>query len=347
VFGAYLGTTLVQDLTIQTIISATTVDVAEQVMFLGATGLSWTLRKKVLTLSDIPGGILFPDGQEGTVAVPDDEVHIGGAYDVHVRGSDFDETTLAIDNVTDDDPLLSGLELRVAAGNVDLYDMVPGIDYDENDTTWQLFETAAFHGYALQILEGVDAGVYRIIGVRQVVGAPTAVVLDPVPTNPGATEYRWRLFDVLNVDLVDPKETRINGNDLRTVQGTSIVDTSSGMDFSVYGVAQGDVLRIVDGYDEGDYALTADPIAPSFDKLQIDTEMTRSGSNIDFIVFRRRRRGGAAARPSQVGGDSRQLQPAVGVLGSVRQACRHPESGVPEPRARGEVGPVRRRARAD
>jgi len=185
VFEAFGLSVLVRDLPVLQVVNSTDIDVEDQVMILGATGLRWTLRKSELTLSGIPGGILFPDTATGTVDVPDGEVHVGGAYDVHVRGTDFDEATLAIDNVTDDEPLLSGLELQISTGgNVFVLDYVEGTDYDQDDAVWDIFENADVFTYALQILEGVDAGVYRIIRTSQVAGAAPTLTLDPEPTNP-------------------------------------------------------------------------------------------------------------------------------------------------------------------
>lgn len=299
VFEAFGGSSIrVRDMSVLRVVSSTDIDLQEQVMALGATDLRWTLRKRALTLSDIPGGILFPDSDNGTVDTLDDEVHIGGCYDVHVRGSDFDEATLTLDNVTDDQPLLSGLELQIdtALGDVSLLDYVLGADYDVDDETYQIFQSADLHSYTLQIMEGVDAGAYRILSVQQVAGSAVSLVIDPSPTNPGATLYRWRLFDDINIDLVEPKETRLGGEDLRTLQGSDIVDTSSGVNFDAYGVAEGDTLRILDGPDAGDYALVADPIPPSFDKLQVDTELTQSRSSIGFTIFRPNG-GGGIERP--------------------------------------------------
>ena len=248
VFGAFGGTVLTLDLPVLRVVSASDIDVQDQLMVLGETALYWTLRRRSLTLSGIPGGILFPDSDNGTVDIPDNEIHVGGAYDVHVRGLDFDEATLVLDNVTDDEPLLQGSKLVIGGGGgVTLQDLLEGTDYDENDATWQILERADIFTYALQILEGVDAGVYRITAVNQTVGAYVGLTLDPVPTNPGVTEYRWRLFDEINIDLVEPKETRFEGEDMRTLQGSDIVDTVSGMDFSAYGVAEDDILRILDG----------------------------------------------------------------------------------------------------
>ena len=293
VFEAFGSTVVARDLPVRDVISDTDIEVEDQVMVLGLSGLRWTLRKRAITLSTIPGGILFPDSANGTVDIPDDEIHVGGSYDVHLRGSDFDEATIIIDNITDDVPLLQGSRLVVGSGGaVTLQDLLEGTDYDEGDETWQTIERADLFSYALQILEGVDAGAYRIIQVTQASGSAVELQLDPEPTNPGATEYRWKLFDEINVDLVEPKETRYEGEDLRTIQGSDVVDTASGVDFSAWGVAKDDTLRILSGPDAGDYALAADPIAPSFDQLQLDANLTQSQSNLEFVIFRPNGAGG-------------------------------------------------------
>lgn len=293
VFGATGPVVAAKDFDIRSVAGSNEVLLENQELILGSSGLAWTLRKRELTLSAIPGGILFPDTANGTVSVPDDEVHIGGAYDVHVRGIDFEEGTLLIENVTDDEPLLSGFEANITASSkVELGDYQLNIDFEEGDAVGAVFESSELFGYTLQILEGVDAGSYRIIRVVQPSGAPVVLTLDPTPTAPSTGPFRWRLFDEINIDLVDPKETRISGNDLRTVQGSDIVDTVSGINLSDYGVAEDDVLRILDGPNAGDYALLADPLAPSFEKIQVDKALSSSGSNFGFTIFRPNTAGG-------------------------------------------------------
>lgn len=286
-----------RDINVSGIYGANELDLEDQVMVIGSSSCRWTLRRRELTISSLPGGIVFPDTANGTVAIPDGEVHVGGAYDVHVRGSSFDEATLVISNVTDDEPLLAGEELTVESGTpntVKLNGLVMGLDYDEFDDTYDLLESAELLGYSLQILDGGPgvAGNYRILRSTQVAATAVELELTPAPSNPGVTQYRWRLFDEINIDLVEPKESRISGSDLRTLQGSDVVDTSGGINFSDYGVAEGDTIRILTGEDADDYSLVADPIAPSFDSLQIDTELSRSASNLQFIIFRPNDAGG-------------------------------------------------------
>lgn len=295
VFGAFGGATPARDLSITRIVGANQVDCEEQLMSLGATGLRWTLRKKELTLSTIPGGILFPNTAFGEMTVPDGEVHVGGCYDVHVRGSDFEESVLSIESISDDQPLLSGSDVQVISitGFVRFNSMSMGVTYEEGDETYQAIANAAKYGYTLQILEGPNSGNYRVTYANQQAGFPPVLTVTPAPPVVSVNTYRWRLLDEINIYLPEPKETRVTGDDLRTIQGQYVVDTVGGTNFDEFGVAQDDTLRILGGPDAGDYRVVADPLAPSYDKLQLDRPLTRSKADLDYLVFKPNPAGGA------------------------------------------------------
>ena len=305
VWDAFGPVIMAQDLDIMVVLDPNTVDFDTQTMFFGAgssiqswqtvvTPLRWTLRKRTLTLSDIPGGILFPDGPNGTVTVPDDEVHIGGTYDVYVRGSDFDEGTVTFSDLTDDDPILEGTQLFTGSDTnlVTLDGLMLDSNYEEGDSTYTALDNAGRFGFTLQILTGVDAGNYQVQLVAQVSAASPVITLDQNLTSPAlAGPFKWRLVDVLDIDLIEPKETKLDGSDLRTVQGSATVDTVSGTDFNEFGVSEDDVMRILSGPDEGDFSITADPASP-FDKLILDRALTQSQSDLDYIIFRPNPSGG-------------------------------------------------------
>lgn len=296
-----LAAPVAEDFDVLAVRDATTIDLVTQRLGIGRTDLSWMLRKKELTLSDIPGGILFPDGPQGTVTIPDGQVHIGGCTDIHVRGTGFDEATLILDNVTDDEVELSGVEAQpgtlttLGVSGFFLADLIAGTDYSTNSETFRLLERAGRDGLTLQIVTGPDTtnlGVYRIVRVSQIDGLPVEVQVSPDPPALDGLDYRWRLFDQVNVDLVDPKETRIAGDTLVTVQNSAIARVSPALNLNDFGVAEGDTLRIVQGPDAGDYRITANPLAPGFDKVQIDAALKNTSSNLQFIIFRANTAGG-------------------------------------------------------
>jgi len=293
--GTWLGFPPAKDVVVKTVINSTTLALEEQIIPIAQTGITWELRKNELSLSSIPGGILFPDGPNGTVAVPDDQIHIGGATDVYVRGTVLDTSSLGISNVTDDEPLLSGVSSQSAGGStiqLNDYIMAPavGANYSSGDATYQLFANLPTSNVALQIVTGPAAGIYRIQSVAQVPGlSPILTIVGSVPV---FSPVRWRVIDVIDIDLSEPKETKISGSDLNTLQGSNTVDTSSGTDFANYGVAQNDTLRILSGPDAGDYTVLSVTPFPSYTKLVLDRAVTQTSANLKYTLFKPSSSGG-------------------------------------------------------
>lgn len=289
VHHAFSGPPLVRDLGILRVLSADTLELDDQVLAPFYTGRPWTLRKRELTLSSIPGGILFPDSAEGTVTIPDDEVHVGGLYDASVRGSDFDEASLVIENLTDAAPAASGVDLEhTGAGLVTLNDLVLGTSYAIDDATYVALSEAKQFGFTLQILDGPNAGNYRVLDVIQVTGSSPILTLDTaVPVVVGS--FRWRLVDVLEIDLVEPKDTRVSGSDLQSVQHVDVLSTAGSVDFMALGVSVGDTVRILEGLDKGDFTVKA---LPAFNSVQVDRALTSSASGLNYLIFKANTAGG-------------------------------------------------------
>lgn len=290
-FGAFPP--LVRDLEITRVVSNTVLEVADQVVLPSATNKAWCLRKRELELSGIPGGILFPDSEAGTVAVEANKIHIGGCTDILVRGADFDTASLVLDVIADDDPILKGVELELATGPK-LMELVLGTDYQVDDATYEALEKARLEQYTFEILSGVAAGVYRVLDVVQTIGQPAALTLDPTPLTP-AGQFRWRLLDVIDIDLVEPKETRVTSTNGVTVQGEDTLTTSPAIDFDELGVSVGDILRLENGPDAGDFVVEA-LVAPFFSKVQVDRIFTGSQTGLKFSIFRKNI-GGGVRRP--------------------------------------------------
>lgn len=290
-FNAFGGPPVARDLPVKSVVSTDILDLAEQEMLPFFSNCAWTLRKEELTLSGIPGGILFPDTAEGTITIPDNEVHVGGVYDVSVRGSDFDGNTLVLENLTDAQPAASGVNLNMGfavPGEVTLGDLVLGTTYAIGDSTYLALADARQFGYTLQILNGPNAGDYRVVDVSQATGSSPELTLNTViPVVVG--NFRWRLVDVIDVDLVDPRETRVTGTDLQSIQNVAIVTTAMGVDFIALGVSVGDTLRIFEGLDAGDFTVKS---IPAFNAVQVDRTLVASSSSLNYEIFRKNSAGG-------------------------------------------------------
>lgn len=284
---------IVRDLHVRRVVSTSAIDVEEQVLnYLGA-NLPWTLRKNELTLSGIPGGILFPDSPAGTISVPPGQVHIGGTTDIFVRGAGFDTASLLVNSVVDDTPIFQGVDLETldGAGHVTLRDLTLGVsgNYSVGDATYQSLVESV--GLLIEIRDPPLAGTYRIVSVDQA-GIHPVLLVTPPPANVAATPFRWRMLDIIDIDLAEPKETKIAGSDLNTTQGTNIVTTLSGVDFGALGVGADDILRISTGaLVIGDYTVVQ-VLSPFFTRIQVDRNLPATASGVTYSIFRPNADGG-------------------------------------------------------
>jgi hypothetical protein len=285
-----------RDIPVRSVVDSLTLELADPDVDLSKSNLTWTLRRREIQLASIPGGILLPDSA-GFSSIPPDEVHIGGCQDVYLSGPALDIATLTIDALTDDLPAARGIGATVAGGGVvTLGDLVLGTDFHLGDEIHRALIDAGRRGFRL-VLEGNPAtdGTYRVRSVTlgSSPGDTPQLALQPAPAVVAGT-LRWKLVDTLTVDLVEPKNTRITGSDLRVFSGSTTVRSAGGLSFLAYGVQAGDVLRIFTGPDAGDYAITA--LGPYPDALQVGTPLTASRENLGFAVYQANA-GGGVERP--------------------------------------------------
>lgn len=281
---------VIRDLDVLTVVDAQTLDLSEQVLSYTATNIAWMLRKDTLTLSGIPGGILYPNTPDGTLTVPSNQIHIGGATDVFVRGAAYDSGTLTITDIVDDQPLLSGVDSTPdSATLLNLLDLVlaPGAggNYSQGDATYEALASAPENNLSIELLDPPNAGTYRILSVLQTAGASPVLTVTPALTT-GPFTSRWRISSSIFIDLVTPKETKIAGADLRTVQGIAVVDTISGVDFDDYGVGPNDILQITSGnLIVGEYVVQS-VLAPLFTQVRVDRPLPASVNGATYSIYR-------------------------------------------------------------
>jgi len=296
VFGAVSGVAAAVDIAVQRVVDQNSVDLVSPLLVLTTSGIAWMLRQTQLTLSTIPGGILFPNTPNGELVVPSGTIHIGGAFDSYVRGNDFDTATLALANVAADTPLISGVHALVTDNTgggvtntslVTLADLLLGGNYQAGDSTDTVLATAEYEGYAFQLENGPNTGTYRILEyfpasapggnpALRVAGALAVSTLVPA---------RWRLFSDIDVNLIEPKQTHVSGQDLVATQGSALVTTEGDISFTDFGVSKGDTLRILDGPNAGDYTIIANPLVPDYYYIQVDRALAFSSTDTSYTVF--------------------------------------------------------------
>jgi hypothetical protein len=242
--------------------------------------LIWSVRQKVLTLSDIPGGILF--SINGEVEIQSDEIHIGGASDFYIRGTGVEERELTIAAISDEIPVL-----RALTGETDT-----SVGYEEffRDQNQNFVALGVQPGMSLVIESGVDAGTKTIlrVGVKPAgaaVGTETQwLQVEPSITST-ATDLRYKIVDDIDINLNEPKTRRGEGTDLQTIQLSDTVTTLSAVDFLALGTEVDDTLKIVDGDDEGEYTVTGTS-GTGNKNLILSALMVSTANNISWELYK-------------------------------------------------------------
>jgi len=235
---------------------------------LGLTTIPWAIRKRAITLSDIPGGITLPDTAEGELLIEDDMIHIGGKTDIYAAGS-IDDASAQIESLTDEAPLGRGFDART-----DGTDIVKIFDTD--------FDTETFPqvvvGMALVLEEGVDSDVYSILQKISTTEVRLNVVMTGTQSN-----LSWRIVDEIDTELNEPKEIKVEGSDMVVAAGNTLITTSGATNFVDANVQPEDVVRIVDDLTGGDYIVQAVAAVT----LEIDPPPARTASGLNYTIFRR------------------------------------------------------------
>lgn len=237
--------------------------------------LYWTLRKSsIITLSDIPGGIIFPNDSTGQLLeVVDNEVHIGGCVDFYVRGSGTDEETAAVTVVADQDAIARREDATTDATTTVVL----------NDITADEFDQIVPGRTSLYLEESQNEGAYRIIDKT----APNEVTIDSdTLTGPSVSDVSYVVVDDVDIDLLYPKDVKYEGSDLKTVAGSPILTTVSGdPDFVGVGVAAGDYISIENGPDAGEYEIPVGGVASGV--ITLTPNMSSSRSPLQYRIYRK------------------------------------------------------------
>ena len=214
--------------------------------------MSWTIRKKELTISGMPGGIIFSADAQA-VSIQSDQVHIGGCTDFYVRGAGTQTLDLALSAVEDEEPLVTS-----ATGSTN-YDGGGAGSWYFQDSNVDFVAAGVTAGMSLVIFLGTDAGTRRILRVGiDDTGAlnVNSLQVDSQFSNTVTDGVQYDVVGDLTIDLINPKTIRDTGLHGRTVQLGHIFTTADFVDFVAFGTEVGDTLRLLTGPDAGDYSVT-------------------------------------------------------------------------------------------
>lgn len=233
-------------------------------------------RKDTCKISSLPGAI------ETSLEVSSGDVHVFGHADIYVRPTIQDVSQVTVDGLYDLGKLgnttskphffLERANLSTASSSAVV-----------TDAGFSFVEGGVLPGDILVVETGADAGNYVIGSV-----SGSTITVDHVF---GATSSNLRYRIVRNI-RVNPFEFRVpkfpfgdaTQLDLSTNIGSYVLQTSANNMLS-YGVVAGDVVRILEGPDAGDYVIQSfDPVLGGFGMV-VGSKMTSTGSNFKFEVF--------------------------------------------------------------
>lgn len=242
-------------------------------------GLIWTVRKKEITLSDIPGGIVFSD-DAAAITLKSGEIHIGGASDFYVRGTSVEEQELVLVAISDETPLITGTDLKGGAAYPE-WVYIPG-------KNWENLGVKV--GMSLVIESGNNAGTYTIVRVGKApIGGPglddeyLQVDANAITANDPA--MRYKIVDDIDINLREPRTMRGLGTDLQTVQLSQTATTASAVDFIALGTEKEDTLEILEGPDKGEYSVQS--ITGTGNKnLLVDAPMRATSTNLRWELYK-------------------------------------------------------------
>jgi len=241
-----------------------------------------------LTISGIPGGIAFPNTANGNIDIDNDEVHIGGMTDAHIRATDITEGTVAV-TLEDDNPIYMGTN--------GIATIATSTFYSPTVSTWINLAQVG----DLLVLKDGDIGSYYI---AKITGAFLTVINlsdpDSAAFTLGGAGLRYEIVRSITVDIVEPKETKVpdtfssprtNPVDMITNLGLSTVTTASTKDFLASGVVAGDILEIHSGLDEGVYTILGVSGAGN-DTLNLDSMLNGGQTGIEYSIYTLSENGG-------------------------------------------------------
>jgi len=212
-----------------------------------------------ITISDIPGGITKADRGDGTIAIVDNEIHIGGHYDVWLRPTDIGTSTTTLDGFRSEDAIVSGLDLATNGGIAGI--LKPDVYSNKVHRKYSIHHTMLVGGLALgDIVEEFSGGVST---------TSRAMIKDIDATG--------------EITFVNLTGEFTAGNTLRVGTAEASIDSVNSYNWvSELGVESGDILNILSGNEEGLYKILK--IEGVF--LYLDLDLTTTSIDNRFRVVR-------------------------------------------------------------
>lgn len=157
-----------------------------------------------------------------------------------------------------------------------------GVNYNLIDYTSQYEK-----GYVLHLTSG-EPGVYRILrynaGSLPAYSTPLVRMYLDYTFTSTSINNTGQIYDDIEIDLSEPKNVRIEDNDLAGTLGTRVFVSTGGTNFTSAGVVPGDVLRVITGPAAGDYTVES-VFGGGSSNIRVEEMVEATCHNVSFMIF--------------------------------------------------------------
>lgn len=261
----------------------------------GVKMFGWEIRRQELSISETPSGVVLSAEREALVT-QSNQVHLGGCSDFYVRGQSADHATQVVQDVEDGNPLFRGANGVTKLAEPSFFWDRPTPDRDEASygtglpTTVNFVAMGVEPGDCLVVESGPDAGAKTILRVGRsnssIRGDTDRGCLQVSPPfTSSQTFLRYRIVKTVSLNLRAPTLLKASGAEGKTQQSSNIFTTVDMIDFSALGIAAGDILRLVDGVDAGEYVISK-VSGTGYRNLELSASLTTSATGIMWEITR-------------------------------------------------------------
>ena len=249
---------------------------------------------QTLTISDMPGGVPFPDiFTFNPVKIPNDTVHIGGMTDVYVKSGSITERSSAEIKIQPEAPIQSFEE-----GGQIVFEGSDGIincsiNQSHFDSPTLIAELSSLYGSAPRpldnlVVEILDPPTTEIQPVffRAVHTTDTGVKIDgefPASLGLGFEQLRFRVLKECATNLVEPLIILKQGTDLVVKKNEMTAWSPSGYNFADNPENITIYLHIDSDIAYGEYEVTG----INLNNLVLDKAFSESGSGLSYRIYKK------------------------------------------------------------
>lgn len=241
------------------------------------------LQNPVLSITNIPGSIPFPDDFGEPITVNSGEVHIGGMTDVYLKGSGLDLASIDLPLYPKDLDVGSDQDIIVSASDASITAATPKVL--SSPTLSSLYTASEMESLINYVVEIVDSSETTSVGKSSRIidvdhAASTIRVADDLNDTVLDITAEYRIYQQVTTSLDDPKRIWLTGTDLVVPLEETFVTSATG--FADVPTDEGTLyINILEGNSAGEYLV----VEKQANKLVLEEAMQGPELNVDFEIY--------------------------------------------------------------